>query len=200
MGGLKKSYKMKRLSKLKLFLDPLSALQRLMKKSGCKWMIIGGVAASLLGRPRFTADIDIVALIEDKDILNVLKLARRSGFKARIKDAAKFAKRNRVLLLQHKKSNINIDLALGLLPFEKEAIKRSKTRKVNNITLRLPTPEDLIIFKAVAHRPQDIMDIKEIVGNNPGLDVKYIKKITNEFALALSMPEIWTDIKSIISE
>ncbi len=34
-------------------------------------MIIGGIVASLLGEPRFIADVDIVVLIEDKDISGV---------------------------------------------------------------------------------------------------------------------------------
>ncbi len=55
-----------------------------------------------------------------------------------------------------------MDLSLGLLPFEKQAIKRSKRFRIANIAFNLPTPEDLIIFKAVAHRPRDIEDIAEI--------------------------------------
>ena len=35
-------------------LEPLAALQRLLDRFGERGMIIGGVAASLLGRPRLT--------------------------------------------------------------------------------------------------------------------------------------------------
>ncbi len=34
-----------------------------------------------------------------------------------------------------------------------------------SIDVRLPTPEDLIILKSVAHRPQDMLDIEAIVTN-----------------------------------
>jgi hypothetical protein len=198
MGSFKERHIMENSFRLKPILEPLSDLQKLMKKSGYPWMIIGGIASSLIGKPRFTADVDVVALIEDENISNILRLAKQFGFRPRIKNPAGFAKKNRVLLLQHKKSSINIDISLGLLAFEKEAIERSIGHKVGNVRFRLPAAEDLIIFKAVAHRPQDIMDIQGIVNNNPKLDVKYIKKIVNEFARALEMPEIWTDIKSII--
>ncbi len=190
---------MRKPAELKPILAPLSILKRLLEKTGCQWMIIGGVAASLLGKPRFTADVDVLVLIEDKELPNLLKVAKRLGFKARIKDAVEFAQKNRVLLLKHTKTGINVDLSLGLLPFEKEAIKRSKRFKIANVVFNLPTPEDLIIFKAVAHRPRDIEDIAEIVKIHTKVNKKYIKKITKEFARVLGMPEIWQDIESILN-
>lgn len=191
---------MRKMAGLKPLLEPLCILKRLLEKTGCQWMLIGGVAASLLGKPRFTSDIDAVALIEDKELPNLLKAAKRLGFKARVKDAVEFAQQNRVLLLKHIKTGINVDLSLSLLPFEKEAIKRSKRFKIANITFNLPTPEDLIIFKAVAHRPRDIEDIREIVKIHTKVNKKYIKKITKEFARVLEMPEIWQDIESILEK
>ena len=91
-----------------------------------------------------------------------------------------------------------MDLSLGLLPFEREAIKRSKRFKIADIAFNLPTPEDLIIFKAVAHRPQDLEDIREIIKIHTRVNKKYIKKTVKEFAGALEMPEIWEDIASIV--
>lgn len=71
MGTFKEGHMTKNILQLKSLLEPLSILQRLMEKSGCPWMIIGGIVASLLGEPRFIADVDIVVLIEDKDISGV---------------------------------------------------------------------------------------------------------------------------------
>lgn len=180
-------------------LEPLSALERLMKKASSPWMVIGGVAASLLGKPRFTADVDVVVLIDDKDISDLLKSAEKFGVRSRIANPIEFAKKNRVLLLHHIKSAINIDISLALLPFEKNALKNRIRHKVGNLTFYLPIPEDLIIFKAVSHRPQDMVDIQEIVRNNARLDVRYIRRMVDEFADALEMPEIRDDIKVIIA-
>lgn len=181
-------------------LEPLSDLQKMMRKCKCLWMVIGGMAASLLGKPRFTADVDIVILINDEDILHILELAEQFGFKARPKNPVEFAKKNRVLLLRHEKSGINVDISLGFLPFEKQAIKRSQPYKIGGLTFNLPMAEDLIILKAVAHRPQDVIDIKDIVDSNPKINVKYIKKIVGEFAKVLEMPEILTDIRPILNK
>ena len=77
--------------KIKPLLSALEALVNFLSGFKIKNVIIGGIAASLLGKPRFTAD--------------------------------------RVVLLKHRASGINIDLALGLLPFEIGAIKRAKIYK-----------------------------------------------------------------------
>ncbi len=45
-------------------LDPLQAVQNLLSVFGERGVIIGGIAASLLGKPRFTADVDAVFLLE----------------------------------------------------------------------------------------------------------------------------------------
>ena len=43
-------------------IEPLAAVQRLLIRFHEKGVIIGGVAASLLGKPRLTADVDAVML------------------------------------------------------------------------------------------------------------------------------------------
>ncbi len=77
--------------------------------------------------------------------------------------------KHRVLLLRHTKSSINIDISLGILPFEEELVERSSLHQVASISIRLPTTEDLIIMKAVAHRPQDLQDIRDLVEIHPDL-------------------------------
>lgn len=173
---------------------PLAALQRLIARLDNRGVIIGGVAASLLGKPRLTADIDAIVLLPMAELPHLLKIASEEGLTPRIDNAHEFARRNRVLLLRHNASGINIDISLGILPFEAETVERSRVYTLGDLSLRLPTPEDLIIFKAIAHRPQDLLDIQAIIASQPRLDVQRIKYWVSEFAQALEMPELWTDI------
>lgn len=186
------------MSKIKdSFLAPLKALFQLLSKKKIKGIVIGGISASLLGKPRFTADIDAVIILKHGDIEKFIHEAAKFGFAPRIKDAVDFAKKSHVILLSHKKSGINVDLALGMLPFESDAIKRSRLCKLENIKFRIPTPEDLIIMKAVAHRPRDIEDIRAIAQSHRNLDTQHIKRWVKEFAKALEMPELWDEISDL---
>jgi len=176
------------------FLAPLAALQRLLARFGNRGMVIGGVAASLLGRPRLTADVDAVILLDIAELPALLEAAAQEGLFPRFGDAEAFARQNRVLLLRHEASGIQVDLVLGALPLEEEAVERSCVHHVGGVAIRLPTPEDLVILKAVAHRPQDLLDIKAIVESHPDLDRERIRYWVNEFVQALEMPALWDDI------
>ena len=46
---------------------PLQALQRLLARFDDQGIVIGGVAASLLGKPRLTVDIDVVLLLSNQE-------------------------------------------------------------------------------------------------------------------------------------
>ena len=58
--------------------------------------------------------------------------------------------------MRHTASGTDIDLSLGFLPFEVEMVERSSLVELGPVKLRLPTPEDLIIMKAIAHRHKDL--------------------------------------------
>jgi hypothetical protein len=171
-------------------------LQRLLTRFDDQGIIIGGVAASLLGKPRLTADVGAVILLSVEDLPLLMEAAAQQGLVPRIADVEEFARRHRVLLLRHQESDINVDISLGILPFEVEAVERSVIHQVGSLAIRLPTPEDLIIFKAVAHRPKDLMDIQELLESHPDLDRERVRHWVREFAQALEMPELWDDIAS----
>jgi hypothetical protein len=176
------------------FLEPLAALQKLLRRFDEKGVVLGGVAVSLLGQPRLTADVDAMLLLSVGDLPHLIEAAKQEGFELRLPDAEAFARQNRVLLLRHQASGINLDISLGMLPFEAEAVERSTTYQAGTLVIRLPTPEDLIIFKAIAHRPKDLLDVQTIIQSHPDLDRKRIKHWVREFAQALDMPELWEDI------
>lgn len=176
------------------FLAPLAAVQRLLRRFGDRGMIIGGVAASLLGRPRLTADVDALILLSGNELPALIAAAEGEGLAPRLKDAEAFARRHRVLLLRHQESGVNVDLSLGMLAFEVEAVERSAIHRIDDLAIRLPTVEDLIVLKAVAHRPQDLLDIQALVEAHPDLERGRIERWVREFARALDMPALWNDI------
>ncbi len=175
-------------------LEPLAAVQRLLTHFQEKGVVIGGVAASLLGKPRLTADIDVVMLLSVEEVPRLVEVALQEGLMPRLANVVEFARRHRVVLLYHQASGIDVDISLGILPFEEETVQRSVVHQIGTLEVRLPTIEDLITLKAVAHRPQDLLDIQALVETHPGLDRRRVRRWVREFAEALDMPELWDDI------
>jgi hypothetical protein len=180
-------------------LAALQDLTRWLKRTRTSGAVIGGVAASILGRPRFPRDIDAVVLLEEERWAEFLSSGLPFGFHPRRSDVLEFAQRTRVLLVRHEPSGIDVDVSLGSLPFERELIAGVVWRDVAGVSTPLPTVEDLIIMKAVAHRSRDLADIEGLVEANPDLDDDRIARWVGDFAAALKMPEILSDLQSILS-
>ncbi len=195
MGNVKREDPEPSEAGLESFLAPLESLQKLLDEYNNQGVIIGGLAASLLGAPRYTADIDAVFLMHSDEIPGFLDVAAKYGIGPRMENVEDFARKNRILLLRHIKSGIDIDLSMGMLPFEYEMVERSQLIEAGSILLRLPSPEDLIIMKAIAHRPKDLADIQAIAENNPDLDKSRIQFWVQQFGEALDLPDLWKDIQ-----
>jgi hypothetical protein len=181
-------------------IEPLIALQHLLDRFGEKGVIIGGIATGFLGKPRFTVDLDAMFLASIKDVPHIIELAKSVGIEPRTDKVEEFAKKNRVLLMRHTASGANIDISLGILLFEEEVVERSVSYKIETISVRLPTPEDLIIMKAIAHRPKDLEDIRTVVDNNPNLDNIRIEKWVKDFSQIMEMPDLWEQIEVILKK
>jgi hypothetical protein len=198
MGKTEREHNQSAASGVTPLLEPLIALQRLLEHFDNQGVIIGGIAASLLGKPRFTADIDAVILAGVEDLPILIDAASDQGIVSRIGDAESFARKNLVLLLQHQASGTNIDISLGILPFEIEMVARSQNLKVGSLYLSLPTPEDLIILKSVANRPQDLIDIQAIAISHPDLDKERVRFWVEQFGAALETPDLWETISQLL--
>lgn len=189
---------MTEINELEPLLSPITAVQKLIEHFDNQGIVIGGVAASILGKPRLTADADAMLLLSVDDIPQLIELANQVGLTPRLPDVVEFAQRSRVVLLRHQATGINVDISLGLLPFEIEAVERSQKHQIGTISVRLPTPEDLIILKAVAHRPKDMLDITAVIAATPNLDQQRIAFWVRQFADLLEMPELWNEIEKLL--
>ena len=185
-------------------LTPLLAVLRdlmaWLKAGKVQGVVIGGLAASLLGRPRLTRDVDVLVLADQGRWAEFMAVGAQHGFSPRRDDALAFAAETQVLLMRHQQSGIDVDIVFGTLPFEKEAVARATWVDLGGVQAPLPLPEDLLIMKAVAHRPQDLTDIEAILAAHAKINVRRVRRWVREFAAALSMPEILNDLEVLLSQ
>ncbi|MBN8247437.1 MAG: hypothetical protein J0L84_08340 [Verrucomicrobia bacterium] len=127
-----------------------------------RFCCIGGVAVQRWGHPRFTQDVDLTLLTgfgSEPAFLDTL-LASYSG---RRPDSREFALRHRVLLLRNG-AGVDLDVALGALPFEERSVARSSLWAWRpGQSLRTCSAEDLIIHKVFAGRDRDWSDVESIL-------------------------------------
>jgi hypothetical protein len=162
--------------------------------------IIGGVAASALGRPRLTQDIHALAIVPEEGWAKVVDSASRYGIVPRIEGALEFARRSRVLLLRHAASGIDVDVTLGGLPFEEAVVAKSQDHNVGGLRIRFPRVEDLLVMKAIARRPKDIEDIRGLLAANPQVNVSEVRRWVREFSAAMSMSDMLDEFDRLVEQ
>ncbi len=175
-----------------------TALMRWLRAARVEGAVIGGVAVSLLAEPRFTKDVDAVIWLESSQWERFLASGAKQGFVPRYAAPLEFARQNRILLLTHQPTKTDVDISLGGLPFEREAIDRAVSMKLGRATIKLASPEDLMVMKAVANRPRDWADVDSLLSAFPNADLKRVRHWTSEFAAVLEAPEISDDLERVL--
>ena len=178
----------------------LEAITRVLSSARVPAVVIGGVAASLLGRPRLTRDVDILVDLPEARWQEILTAVEASGIEPRIPEAFEFARRARVLLLTHRPSQIDIDVALGGLPFERDAVAAGQAHSLGSFDIRLPRVEDLMIMKAVAQRPRDLVDLEALLDAHPEADLDRVRKWVREFAVVAAMPDLVQGFDRLVAQ
>jgi predicted nucleotidyltransferase len=109
---------------------------------------------------------------------------------------------NRVLLLRGSEG-IGIDVALGCLPFEEQAIRSAVDVELEpGARVRICRPEDLLVMKAFADRGQDWLDIRGILirQRDQPLDWAHIRKQLKPLAQAKAKPELLEQLERVRRE
>ena len=116
-------------------------------RAGLSFLVLGGLASSLVGRPRWTHDIDL--LVRPDDARDALEALRGAGFTTEETDP--------VWLYKAFKDDVMVDIifmVMGGIYLDDEMQSHSIERELDGLRLRIPSPEDQIVIKAIVHREE----------------------------------------------
>lgn len=149
-------------------------LETFLIERGWRYCFIGGIALQRWGQPRLTNDVDVTILTGFGDEAAYVD-ALLARYATRMPDGRDFALKNRVLLLQSK-GGLPIDVALGGIAFEEQAVSRATRYEfLPGVSLLTCSAEDLLVLKAFADRPRDWGDVETIIVRQQGrLDWEYV--------------------------
>lgn len=124
-------------------LDAVEALEG----AGVDYVVIGGLASSLLGRPRRTRDLDV--LVARDDAHDALEAFAAAGFETE--------ETNSRWIFKATRDDLQIDLIFWLkgdIYLDEEMLARARGEPFGGGSVRVIPPEDLIVVKAVIHDEQ----------------------------------------------
>lgn len=152
----------------------MTDILRFWELAGARGVVIGGVASSVLGTPRFTKDIDATMLVNEENLEAIFEAASIAGFETRAENPVAFALEHRMVLLRHRQERLDVDVSLAGTQFEIDAVYNADKHDLAGVMVPLPRPADLVVMKAFAGRPQDYGDLEALLDAHPDVDFDYV--------------------------
>ena len=140
-------------------IDPLAVaglLASILEHLNIAYAIGGAVASTLLGEPRATHDLDIVAAITPSTIEPLLAALEGSGFYVPVTAARKAVAAKRSFSVVHHDTSMKVDIFVaGRTPLDEEELERRQSVTVSadpSRTLYVAAAEDLVLQKLMWYR------------------------------------------------
>lgn len=152
-------------------------------------MLIGAFALTAWGRPRATLDFDFMIAAESVSDRLVF-LMKQAGFE--LDDA--WAQHNpmiRDLQARFRSGRVVIDILLPRDAHDRVALRRRRKRRYGRYYLWFPAPEDLLLQKLKAGRPQDFADAVGIVARcGDQLDRRYLARWARRLGITAELSHV----------
>jgi hypothetical protein len=148
--------------------------------------LFGAQAAAVYGNRRVTVDIDITVDLGTLSIRALIDAMVSAGFAPRVSDALQLAQRARVLPVTHGASAMPLDVVLAGSGLEAEFLDRARELAIGALIVPVIAPEDLVIAKVLAGRPNDLADVEGVVAAQlPDLDLARVREVLGLLEAAL---------------
>ncbi len=178
----------------------LTKISDILENLKIPYIITGGMAVSVWGRPRYTADIDIVVEIIPQNINSLAKNLLSVDKDVYVsEDAIKEALKNEgEFNFIHPQSGLKVDFWVVKDNFEKSKIERGIYKKIDNKKIHFISPEDLILSKLdwykLTNSTRQLEDIKSVLKISK-VDLKYIKNWAKKRSTISILEDIIKNIK-----
>jgi predicted nucleotidyltransferase len=160
----------------------LATLTRALRDAGLPFMLIGGQAVLLHGRPRLTEDIDITLGAGPERLPDLLAACAASALTPLPADPAAFVAETCVLPARHAATGMRVDCIFSTTAYEREAIGRAELVAVGGERVPVASAEDLLVHKLFAGRPRDLEDAASVVRRKGAtLDWEYVRRAAAGF-------------------
>ena len=167
----------------------LADVAQVLEGAAVPYMIIGGLANSLWGKPRATVDIDVTVALPVDEVPRLLHSVA-GCLTPLAPDPIAFVRENGVLPMVCE-SRIRVDLLFAASDFTNEAIARAVPVEIRGANVRFCTAEDLVLHKIVSSRSKDREDVTALLRmRRDSLDREYLDSRVRELAEVVGDPAI----------
>ena len=170
-------------------------LAALFDRLALPYAIMGGIAVRAHGIPRPTYDVDFTLAVPRERLATLFAAIQELGYaipeqysRGRVDDVGGMPLVKVRLYLEGR--GIDADVFLAETDFQQEVLSRRIKAEVEGRRLDVVTPEDLILFKLVASRPRDLIDVQDVLFMQGQLDEAYLRRWAWPLGVAAKLDDV----------
>jgi predicted nucleotidyltransferase len=171
------------------------------EETGARYALIGGCARNAYAEPRATKDVDFAVEADEATHEALVRALAARGFTC----ASAVTSPGETLpdlALYRDGAGRRIDLLFAKTAFEESALSRSRVlAPYEGVRVPVVTPEDLIVYKVLAGRTQDVSDIEVVVRTlriaHTPIDWRYVERWCDEWEVRDRLDRVRATLDSV---
>lgn len=177
----------------------LGALAAAFSKRGLRWYVFGAQAVIAHGRPRLTADVDVMVEAPGIAASELTRELAPAGFELRFPLAPDREEDPRLLPLVHVASGIPVDLLIAAAGLDEELLDRAVRLDLGGAVVPVISAEDLLALKVLAGRRKDLEDCRGVLlEQGARLDLERTRTLVRAFAAATNDPRLVSRLERLV--
>jgi hypothetical protein len=169
----------------------LAGLARAFAEASVPVVLVGGYAVVTWGVPRATFDIDVLVDADEVGLQRCLRRLEANGvgveaaYLAGWRDQVRDMPLVKALMFRDGRS-IASDLFPVVTPLQRSAVQRARAIRLPGIDAQalVVSPADLVLFKLMADRPKDRVDIQNVLTVQGVPDADYLRAWAQQLGVA----------------
>ena len=158
--------------------DALVILAEELPAHQARYALVGGIAAGLRGKLRYTEDIDFIITVPQLRLPSLLETLVARGFTCDIMATIREWNQSQMVVMDY--GSVRVDWLKPIVPAYLHVVNTATKESWNGRDLCVATAEGIILTKMIASRDQDIADINVLLAANRGqLDMSWIEQEWN---------------------
>lgn len=162
---------------------------------GLPYAIMGGIAVRAHGIPRPTYDVDFTLAVDRDQLGMIFSAITDRGYSVPEQytrgwvDSVGGMPLVKVRMFLDGRA-VDADIFIAETDFQREVIERHISVDVEGRSVKLVSAEDLILFKLIASRPRDLIDIQDVMFTQGELDEPYLRRWAGPLGIEAKLNEV----------